>query len=93
MAAISGNSHSIDCGSAPICCGVVKVAITRLAIGDILISGGLSLAKMSQINSVDNAQEVKQSCGAGVYLPDFVWPAKDGEATGGGYMSQERNYW
>ena len=91
MAATSGNSHSIDCGSGPICSGVVKVAITRAGNCDILISGDLCLAKMSQINSVDNAQEVKQARGAGVYLSDFVRPAIDGEATGGGDVAEERH--
>jgi len=97
MAANSGSSHSIESGSAPICSGVIKVAVMRLAITDILIStcgraNGLSLAKMSQINSIDNTEEVKQACGTGVYLPDFVWPAVDREAPGGGYVAQKRHH-
>ena len=76
--ATNGSSHSIEYGVTPIFSGVVKVAIMKAAIIDILFSSVSSPAQMGPVNCVDNAQKIEQAGNACVNLPDFVRSAENG---------------
>ncbi len=54
IAATNGSSQSMEFGVTPIFSGVVKVAIIKAAIIDILFSSGPGSAKVSPINGVYN---------------------------------------
>jgi hypothetical protein len=81
----------MEYGVTPILSGVVKVAIVKAAIIDILVSGGLDSAQMGQVNGVHNAQEIEQTCDARVYLSDFVRPAVNMIISRSGQMPQDRH--
>ena len=89
--ATNGSSHSMDCGVTLIFSGVVKVAITKAAIVDILFSSGLESSQMGPVNGVYDAQKVEQPGDARVYLPDFVRPAVDGIISRSGQLAQGRH--
>ena len=55
IAATNGSSQSMDCGVAPICSGVVKLANTKAAIVDILFFHGSCHAQMRPVNGVYDA--------------------------------------
>jgi hypothetical protein len=76
--ATSGSSHNIECGVTPIFSGVVKVAIMKADIVDILFSSVLGSSQVSPVNCVDNTQKIEQPGNARVNLPDFVRPAVNG---------------
>ena len=52
--ATSGSSHNMDWGVILIFSGVVKVAIMKAAIVDILFSSGPDPAQMGPVDGVDN---------------------------------------
>src|SRR4030043_131048 len=78
IAATKGSSHSMDSGVTLIFSGVVKVAITKAAIIDILFSSGPGFAQMGPVNGVYNTQKIEQPGDARVNLSDFVRPAENG---------------
>jgi hypothetical protein len=91
IATTNGSSHSMDCGVTPIFSGVVKVAIMKADITDILVSDGFGSAQMSQINGVYNTQEIEKTCDARVYLSDFVWSAVNRIISRSGQLAQSRD--
>jgi hypothetical protein len=92
IAATNGSNHNRECGVTPIFSGVVKVAITKAAIVDILFSSGPGSSQMGPVNGVYNTQKIEQPGDARVNLSDFVRPAENGIISRRGYTPQGRNY-
>ena len=91
IAATNGSSHSMDCGVTLIFSGVVKVAIIKAAIIDILFSSGLDSSQMGPVNGVYNTQKVEQPGDARVNLSDFVRPAVNGLISRSGQLADSRH--
>lgn len=91
IAATRGSSQSMDFGVTLIFSGVVKVAITKTAIIDILFSSGLGSLQMGPVNRVYNTQKVEQPGDACIYLSDFVRPAVNGIISRSGQLAKKRH--
>jgi len=91
IAATNGSSHSMEFGVTPIFSGVVKVAIMKAAIIDILFSSVPGSAQVGPVNGVYNTQKIEQSGDARVNLSDFARPAENGIISLSGQLADDRD--